>query len=75
MDCNPIEIQLSGQEFDQLKLAAAALKAEIATYPGTFDISDNFKPGKQEKKVRVREGSRSLGITMRDAAISSIPNL
>jgi multidrug efflux pump subunit AcrB len=65
---NPIEIQLSGQEFAQLKQAAAELKAEIATYPGTFDISDNFKPGKQEKKIRVREGSRSLGITMRDLA-------
>ncbi len=65
---NPIEIQLSGQDFDQLKQAAVELKAEIATYPGTFDISDNFKPGKQEKKIRVREGSRSLGITMRDLA-------
>ncbi|MDB4265097.1 efflux RND transporter permease subunit, partial [bacterium] len=65
---NPIEIQLSGQDFDHLKQAAAELKAEITTYPGTFDISDNFKPGKQEKKIRIREGSRSLGITMRDLA-------
>jgi multidrug efflux pump subunit AcrB len=65
---NPIEIQFSGHDFDQLKLAAAELKAEIATYPGTFDISDNFKPGKYEKKIRIREGSRSLGITMRDLA-------
>jgi multidrug efflux pump subunit AcrB len=65
---NPVEIQLSGRDFDQLKLAAAELKAEIATYPGTFDISDNFKPGKQEKKIRIREGAKSLGITMRDVA-------
>ena len=65
---NPIEIQLRGQEFDQLKQAAAELKAEIATYPGTFDITDNFKPGKQEKKIRVKEGARSIGITMRDLA-------
>ena len=65
---NPIEIQLSGQDFEQIKQAAAELKAEIATYPGTFDISDNFKPGKQEQKVRIREGSRSIGITMRDLA-------
>ena len=65
---NPIEIQLSGQNFDQLKMAAAELKAEIATYPGTFDISDNFKPGKQEQKVRVKEGARSIGVTMRDLA-------
>ncbi len=65
---NPIEIQLSGRDFDQLKQAAAELEAEIATYPGTFDISDNFKPGKQEKKVRIKEGSRSIGVTMRDLA-------
>ena len=65
---NPIEIKLSGQDFEQLKQAAAELKGEIATYPGTFDISDNFKPGKPEQKIRVRQGSRSLGITMRDLA-------
>ena len=65
---NPIEIQLSGQGFDQLEQAAAELEAEIATYPGTFDISNNFKPGKQEKKIRIKEGSRSIGVTMRDLA-------
>ena len=65
---NPIEIQLRGQDFDQLELAAAELKSEIATYPGTFDITDNFKPGKQEKKIRVKEGAKSIGISMRDLA-------
>jgi multidrug efflux pump subunit AcrB len=34
---NAIEIQLSGQDFDQLSLAADELKAEIKTYPGTYD--------------------------------------
>ena len=65
---NPIEIQLSGKDFDQLEQAAAELKREIATFPGTFDISDNFKPGKQEKKLKIKEGARSLGITMQDVA-------
>jgi len=65
---NPIDIQLRGQDFDQLKRAAAELKSEIATYPGTFDITDNFKPGKQEQKLRVKEGAGSIGITMRDVA-------
>jgi multidrug efflux pump subunit AcrB len=65
---NAIEIQLTGQDFDQLSLAADELKDEIKTYPGTYDISDNFKPGKQEKKIRVKEGARSIGITMRDLA-------
>ncbi|MGD8722778.1 MAG: efflux RND transporter permease subunit, partial [Desulfobacterales bacterium] len=42
---NAIEIQLSGKNFDQLSLAADELKKEIATYPGTYDISDDFRPG------------------------------
>ncbi|MFO7708343.1 MAG: efflux RND transporter permease subunit [Desulfobacterales bacterium] len=65
---NDIEIQLSGRDFDQLRLAAEELKAEIRTFPGTYDISDNFKPGKQEMKIRVKEGARSLGVSMRDLA-------
>jgi multidrug efflux pump subunit AcrB len=65
---NAIEIQLSGDDFDQLKLAANDLKNEIKTYPGTYDISDNFQPGKQEKKLRVKAGARSIGVTMRGLA-------
>jgi HAE1 family hydrophobic/amphiphilic exporter-1 len=65
---NPIEIQLKGRDFDQLRQAADELKAEIETYPGTFDVSDNFRPGKPEKKIRIRQGVRSLGITMRSLA-------
>jgi multidrug efflux pump subunit AcrB len=65
---NPIEIQLSGTDFEMLQKAADELKQEIAGYQGTLDITDNFKPGKQEKVIRIREGARSLGITMQDVA-------
>jgi multidrug efflux pump subunit AcrB len=65
---NAIEIQLSGDDFDQLSRAADALKKEIETYPGTYDISDNFRPGKQERKLRVKAGARSIGVTMRGLA-------
>jgi multidrug efflux pump subunit AcrB len=65
---NDIEIQLSGKDFGQLQQAAAELKSEIRTYPGTYDVSDNFKPGKPERKIRVKEGARSLGVTMRELA-------
>jgi len=65
---NAVEIQLSGQDFDQLSMAADELKNEIKTYPGTYDIFDNFKPGKQEKKLRVKAGARSIGVTMRGLA-------
>lgn len=65
---NPIEIQLAGDDLDQLQLAADELKHEIARFPGTSDITDNFRPGKMEMQIHIKEGARSLGITMADIA-------
>jgi HAE1 family hydrophobic/amphiphilic exporter-1 len=65
---NPIEIQLIGHDFIELKKAANELKYEISRYQGTFDITDNFKPGKVEIKIKVKESARPLGITLADLA-------
>jgi len=65
---NPIEVQLVGQDFETLKQAASELKTEIASYPGTYDITDDFKPGKEEKKLKARPGARPLGISLQDIA-------
>ncbi|MBI9084247.1 MAG: efflux RND transporter permease subunit [Desulfobacterales bacterium] len=65
---NPIEIQLIGNDFGQLQAAAHELKIELAAYPGTFDVTDDFKPGKAERRVRIRPGARSAGVTMGDLA-------
>ncbi|MBT7260360.1 MAG: efflux RND transporter permease subunit [Desulfobacula sp.] len=65
---NPIEIQLKGKDLVQLEFAADELKQEIEKYPGTFDITDNFRPGKMEKRIHIKKGAKSLGITMADIA-------
>ena len=65
---NPVEIQLIGNDFEALKKAAQELKAEISRYEGTFDITDNFKPGKIEIKLRLKASARSLGVTLADLA-------
>ena len=65
---NPIEIQLAGEDFGTLRRAADALKKEVATYPGTFDITDDFRPGKVEKRVTIAEGAKSIGVAMADVA-------
>ncbi|MCD4675907.1 MAG: efflux RND transporter permease subunit, partial [Desulfobacula sp.] len=65
---NPIEIQLKGDDLEQLELAADELKEEIGKYPGTFDITDNFRPGKMEKQIHIKKGAKSLGITLADIA-------
>ena len=65
---NPIEIRLHGSELAQMEAAAQALKDEISSYPGTFDITDDFRPGKMEKQVYIRPGAKALGVTMADIA-------
>jgi HAE1 family hydrophobic/amphiphilic exporter-1 len=65
---NPIEIQLIGDDFRQIEQAAAELKVELATYPGTYDIADDFKPGKPERRFRIKDGAQSIGVTMSDIA-------
>ncbi|WDP92722.1 MAG: efflux RND transporter permease subunit [Desulfobacter sp.] len=65
---NPIEIRLKGTDFDQLEAAAQELKEEIAKYPGTYDITDDFRPGKMEKQIYIKPGAENLGVTMADIA-------
>ena len=49
-----------------MKNAAEELKAKIGKYSETYDISDDFKPGKLEKRFRIKDGAQSMGITMSD---------
>lgn len=65
---NPIEIQLVGNDFDELEQAAEELKKKIGRYRGTFDVTHNFKPGKTEITLRAKETARPLGITLADIA-------
>jgi len=65
---NPVEVHLSLDNHDRLLAAADDLKAELAKYPGTFDISDSFLPGKQEMQLKLKPAARSLGLTLSDLA-------
>jgi multidrug efflux pump subunit AcrB len=65
---NPIEVHLSSDDNDQLLAAAEALKLELGRYPGVFDISDSFLPGKKEMQLNLKPAARSLGLTLDDLA-------
>ncbi|MCP3898659.1 MAG: efflux RND transporter permease subunit, partial [Desulfobacteraceae bacterium] len=68
---NPIEIQLIGDNYNQLTEAAEDLKKEVGSFPGTFDVTDNFRPGKMEKRISIKDGAKSIGVTMADIAIQT----
>jgi len=57
---SPVEVQILGKYFDELKELAELLKEELAKMPGVFDIRDNFTPGKKEMKIIVDEDKASL---------------
>jgi multidrug efflux pump subunit AcrB len=65
---NPVEIHLSMDDHNRLVEAADDLKMELKSYPGVFDVSDSFLPGKKEMQLKLKPVARSLGLTLDDLA-------
>ncbi len=61
-----VDIELYGADFDELRSAAAELRAALQNYTGVQDISDTFRAGKQEVQLQLLPEARSLGLTQRD---------
>lgn len=60
---DPIDIQLTGQSFDDMKLASGEIKQVLSTYPDLFDISDSFEGGKPEIKLSVKPEAKIYNIS------------
>lgn len=60
---NPINIQLSGQSLEQLRLAALDIRSQLKEYPAVFDISDNLSDGKNELQISIKPLGDALGIS------------
>ncbi len=65
---NPIEVHLSMEDHDQLLDAADDLKQQLEGYPGVFDVSDSFLPGKKEMQLQLKPAAEPLGLTLNDLA-------
>jgi len=61
---NPIDIQLAGDNVDDLRIVAAKLRDKLATYPGVIDITDSFRSGKQELRLDVQPSGEALGLSL-----------
>lgn len=62
----PIDVQLEGPSFAELREAAEVVKQRLASYPGVLDIRDSFRSGKQEISLRLRSGAENLGLSVSD---------
>ena len=65
----PLDIHLKGADLDELKSAALELQAWLRSYRGVFDVSDDLRPGKQEARIRLREGALVAGLDATDIAL------
>jgi len=65
---SPIDIQLSGSNFDELQAVADQLKTQLGTYPNVFDIEDSMSDGKEELQLRLLPAAETLGVRLDDLA-------
>ena len=62
----PIDIQISGTDFQQLSAVSETLKEKLETYNGLFDIRDNYSTGKREIQFKIKPSAEALGLRMSD---------
>lgn len=65
---SPIDVELSGFDFDVLNSASARIKSALAEYPGISDVSDTFEGGKQEIQLSIKPAASQLGVSLSDIA-------
>jgi len=65
---SPLDIEASGNDLDELQVVSAAIRAELASYPGITEVSDSFEGGKRETRLALRPEGRQLGVTLSDIA-------
>jgi len=67
----PISVKVQGKYLDPIKQASLALQDSIQTIAGTYDVTDNFPPGKQEIRVLVDEEKAALyGFSTQHVAVN-----
>lgn len=60
----PIEVQLRGQDLEELRLVGDQIKEQLKVYDGLFDIQDNLSGGKDEFQINLKPAAYNLGITL-----------
>lgn len=65
---DPIEVQLRGQNVDDLTEVAGKVREKLETYEGLFDVSDDLDESRDEIQLRIRPEAEQFGLTMSNLA-------
>ncbi len=64
----PIEIRILGQDLAQMDRAAQDLSSYLEGYSGVFNVLDDLRPGKPQRRYTLANGANALGFTARSVA-------
>lgn len=65
----PIEVRLQGDDLDTLKVAAMEFAEHLEGYSGVYNVIDNLRPGKSERRLSLAEGAHGLGLSAEQVAV------
>ena len=65
---SPIDVEMSGEDFEVLREMVALVRARLGEYPGITEITDSFEGGKEEISLALTPTGRQLGVTLADLA-------
>lgn len=63
-----IDIVLYGDDFKELSHISEQIKAQLATYSGLYDITDNYETGNEQVELKLKPSAELLGISPADLA-------
>lgn len=65
---DPIDIQLTGTDPNELLQMSEKVKERLSQYPAIFDINDSLDSGRNEIQLRLKPEAQQLGVTVGDLA-------
>ncbi|WP_411845330.1 efflux RND transporter permease subunit [Roseibacillus persicicus] len=65
-----LEIQLSSNSLETLKIAADELKDKVVTFPGVNDVQNTFDSGRPEIQIELTPDGEASGFTKRELAVN-----
>lgn len=68
---DPIHLQFSGNSLETLSKVGDEVKAQLATFPGVFEIADSLSDGKEELQIELSPQGHLIGLT-RNAIVDQV---
>ncbi len=64
----PISVAIYGEDLSEMHEISLKIKDYLKSYPGVFDIQDNYSNGKEEIQLNLKPLANTLGITQGEMA-------